>query len=74
MDGNFKAEYLWERHPDDQVSLSDGHGYMVSRKEYQSYLQVTHHPLEVSGDIIYIHVGEANKEIFRDQHAIIIEP
>ena len=48
MDGNFKAEHLWERRPDDQIWLMDGHGYIVTRPDYQAYLKATSHPFVVS--------------------------
>ncbi|KIK12597.1 hypothetical protein PISMIDRAFT_120613 [Pisolithus microcarpus 441] len=48
MDGNFKAEHIKERCPEDQVQLMDGHGYMVSHPEYQEYLQATPHITEKS--------------------------
>ena len=36
-DGNFKQEHLKMKYPDDDVSLSDGHGYMVGRQEFAEY-------------------------------------
>lgn len=47
MDGNFKAEHLKDRKPDDQIWLMDGHGFMVGRTEYKCYLEGTPSPLEV---------------------------
>lgn len=47
MDGNFKAEHMYDKNPEDQVWLMDGLGYMVTRPEYHEYLNVTEHPLEV---------------------------
>ena len=38
MDGNFKAEHLHDRNSDNQVSLMDGLGFMVSQNPYKSYL------------------------------------
>ena len=48
MDGNFKAEHMHDRVPEDQVYLMDGRGYMVARERYHEYLKVTDHPAEVS--------------------------
>jgi hypothetical protein len=48
MDGNFKAEHMHDRRPNDQVSLMDGRGYMVGREKYQDYLSATNHPVEAS--------------------------
>ena len=47
MHGNFKAEHMWERRPDDQIWLMDGLGYMVTQLNYHEYLKEMHHPLEV---------------------------
>ena len=37
-DGNFKQEHLKMKYPDDDVSLSDGHGYMVQRDKFKDYI------------------------------------
>ena len=47
MDGNFKAEHMEKKCPDDQIWLMDGLRYMVTRPDYQAYLKVTNHPIEV---------------------------
>ena len=39
MDGNFKAEHMKMRNPDNDVSLSDGTGFMVSRLPYEAHLK-----------------------------------
>jgi len=39
MDGNFQAEYMRMKNPENNVSLSDGTGFMVSKKLYKSYLK-----------------------------------
>ncbi|KIK21570.1 hypothetical protein PISMIDRAFT_103870 [Pisolithus microcarpus 441] len=48
MDGNFKAEHMHERQPDDQVWLMDGRGFMVTNPPYQAYLKATPHITEKS--------------------------
>ncbi|KAI6001994.1 hypothetical protein EDD15DRAFT_2192690 [Pisolithus albus] len=48
MDGNFKAEHMHERRPDDQVWLMDGRGFMVRNPPYQAYLKATPHITEKS--------------------------
>ncbi|KAI6024533.1 hypothetical protein EDC04DRAFT_2869369 [Pisolithus marmoratus] len=48
MDGNFKAEHMHERHPDDQVWLMDGRSFMVANPRYQEYLKATPHIMEKS--------------------------
>ncbi|KAI6046658.1 hypothetical protein EDC04DRAFT_2597793 [Pisolithus marmoratus] len=48
MDGNFKAEHMHERRPDDQVWLMDGHSFTVTNLQYQEYLKATPHITEKS--------------------------
>ncbi|KIK81417.1 hypothetical protein PAXRUDRAFT_156166, partial [Paxillus rubicundulus Ve08.2h10] len=47
IDGNFKAEYLYDRQIDRQVWLMDCLGFMVSQSPYHEYLAATNHSLEV---------------------------
>ncbi|KAF8548653.1 hypothetical protein OG21DRAFT_1479134 [Imleria badia] len=63
MDGNFKAEHMHERRPEDQVWLMDGLRYMVTRPEYRKYLKATHHPPEKS--TCYNHQAHNMGEISR---------
>jgi hypothetical protein len=39
MDGNFQAEHMKMRNPENDVPLSDGTGFMVSRIPYESHLK-----------------------------------
>ena len=39
MDGNFQAEHIRMRNPENDVPLSDGTGFMVSKKLYESHLK-----------------------------------
>ncbi|KAF8261278.1 hypothetical protein EI94DRAFT_1705651 [Lactarius quietus] len=39
MDGNFQAEHMKMRNPENDVPLSKGTGFMVSRKPYELHLQ-----------------------------------
>lgn len=48
MDGNFKAEHLHMRNPADDVSISDGHGFMVGSKAYGEHLKMGIETPEVS--------------------------
>jgi len=41
MDGNFQAEHMRMRNPENDVPLSDGTGFMVSKKPYESHLKST---------------------------------
>ncbi|KAG1840237.1 hypothetical protein F4604DRAFT_1885096 [Suillus subluteus] len=38
MDGNFKVEHLHAANPIDEVSLMDGHGFMVGNTMYKAHL------------------------------------
>ncbi|KAG2048899.1 hypothetical protein BDR06DRAFT_984585 [Suillus hirtellus] len=40
MDGNFKAEHLHPMHPEDEVWLTDGKGFMVGRARYWAHLMI----------------------------------
>ena len=40
MDGNFQAEHIRIRNPENDMPLSDGAGFMVSRKPYKSHLKL----------------------------------
>jgi Kyakuja-Dileera-Zisupton transposase len=39
MDGNFQAEHMKMRNPDNDVPLSDGTGFMVSQTPYELHLK-----------------------------------
>src|SRR5260221_7870471 len=39
MDGNFQAEHMRMRNPENDVPLSDGAGFMVSKKPYKLHLK-----------------------------------
>ena len=39
MDGNFQAEHMKMRNPKNDVPLSDGTGFMVGKKPYESHLK-----------------------------------
>ena len=39
MDGNFQAEHMRMRNPENDVPLSDGTGFMVSKKPYKVHLK-----------------------------------
>ncbi|KAG2047807.1 hypothetical protein BDR06DRAFT_976453 [Suillus hirtellus] len=40
MDGNFKAKHLHPTHPEDEVWLTDGKGFMVGRARYWAHLAI----------------------------------
>lgn len=37
-DGNFKQDHLKMKDPSDDISLSDGHGYMVGKQAFDTYI------------------------------------
>ena len=39
MDGNFQAEHMKMKNPENDVPLSDGTGFMVSKKPYELHLK-----------------------------------
>ena len=39
MDGNFQAEHMRMRNPENDVPLSDGSGFMVSKEPYELHLK-----------------------------------
>ncbi|KAK7680044.1 hypothetical protein QCA50_016990 [Cerrena zonata] len=43
-DGNFKQEHLKMKYPEDDVPLSDGHGYMVGKAGFDDYMKVAPMP------------------------------
>ncbi|KIK73913.1 hypothetical protein PAXRUDRAFT_177160, partial [Paxillus rubicundulus Ve08.2h10] len=61
MDGNFKAEHMHDRWPDDQVCLMDGQGYMVGRERYQHYLKATNYPRSKCNNHRAVNQANANQ-------------
>ena len=39
MDGNFVSEHLRMQNPEDDIAISDEHGYMVSFGPYKDHLK-----------------------------------
>ncbi|KAI6145946.1 hypothetical protein BKA82DRAFT_3981112, partial [Pisolithus tinctorius] len=62
MDGNFKAEHMHNRRPADQVWLMDGHGFMVTDPDYQTYLKATPHITEKSACNNHKAINQANAQ------------
>ncbi|KIN94167.1 hypothetical protein M404DRAFT_35316 [Pisolithus tinctorius Marx 270] len=62
MDGNFKAEHMHNRCPEDQVWLMDGCGYMVTDLEYQAYVKGTPHIAEKSACNNHKAINQANAQ------------
>jgi hypothetical protein len=59
MDGNFQAEHMKMRNPENDVPLSDGTGFMVSRIPYELHLKSAIERRQV-GLISGIAAGEAH--------------
>jgi hypothetical protein len=47
QDGNFSAEHLKMRRPEDDVALADGTGFMVGDVDYKAHLKVAKEVKEV---------------------------
>lgn len=47
MDGNFVSEHLRMRNPEDEVPLSDGHGFMVTSAPYKQHIKEANDSREV---------------------------
>ncbi|KIN94246.1 hypothetical protein M404DRAFT_35256 [Pisolithus tinctorius Marx 270] len=62
MDGNFKAEHMHDRCPEDQVWLMDGCGYMVTDLEYRAYVKGTPHIAEKSACNNHKAINQANAQ------------
>ena len=39
MDGNFVSDHIRMQHPEDDIPLADGHGFMVPYGRYGEHLQ-----------------------------------
>ena len=48
MDGNFAAEHMKMRNPEDDVHLADGDGFFVESTDYQKHLATVKHTYKVS--------------------------
>lgn len=48
VDGNFHADHIKMRRPEQDIKLTDGQGYMVEEAQYQEYLGVAKEPQVVS--------------------------
>jgi len=48
FDGNFSAEQLKMKHPENDISLSDGNAFLVTAAPYTSHLQVAKEIKQVS--------------------------
>ena len=71
MDGNFQAEHIRMRNPENDVPLSNGTGFMVSKKPYELHLKSAVKRQQVSSTPgAHILAGICSHSD-RDQHAMI---
>jgi hypothetical protein len=69
MDGNFQAEHMRMRNPENDVPLSDGTGFMVKKAPYKLHLKSAVERKQVRS-ISHI-LGGICSHSDRDQHAMI---
>jgi hypothetical protein len=69
MDGNFQAEHMKMRNPENDVPLSNGTGFMVSRVPYELHLRSALERRQVSSIYAIYAVGYSCPK--RDPHAMI---
>jgi hypothetical protein len=72
MDGNFQAEHMKMRNPENDVPLSDGTGFMVSKKPYESHLKSAVERRQVSS--VYCVSAGIRSHSNRNQRAMITAP
>ena len=71
MDGNFQAEHIRMRNPENDISLSDGTEFMVSKKPYELYLKLAVQRRQVSSITKAYFLGGICSHSDRIQHAMI---
>jgi hypothetical protein len=54
VDGNFHADHIKMRRPDQDIMLTNGQGYMVDEIKYKEYLSVAKEPRLVSGVVVFL--------------------
>jgi hypothetical protein len=57
VDGNFKADHIKSRRPDQDIRLTNGQGYMVEEDRYKEYLSVAKEPRVVCFNFIVFFYG-----------------
>ena len=71
MDGNFQAEHMKMRNPEDDVPLSDGTGFMVSRIPYELHLKSAVERRQVSFISGLVFLQGTSLPLNRDRRAMI---
>jgi hypothetical protein len=54
MDGNFQAEHMKMRHPENDIPLTEGTGFMVNRTPYELHLKSASERRQVSAISIFL--------------------
>lgn len=54
VDGNFHADHIKMRRPDQDIMLTNGQGYMVDEIKYKEYLSVAKEPRLVSSGVVFL--------------------
>jgi hypothetical protein len=54
VDGNFHADHIKMRRPDQDIMLTNGQGYVVDEIKYKEYLSVAKEPRLVSGVVVFL--------------------
>jgi hypothetical protein len=54
VDGNFYADHIKMRRPDQDIMLTNGQGYMVDEIKYKEYLSVAKEPRLVSAVVVFL--------------------
>lgn len=70
MDGNFQAEHMKMRNPENDFPLTDGTGFMVSRAPYESHLKSAIEMRQVSTTSLYF--NRKTSRLNRNRRAMII--
>ena len=74
MDGNFQAEHMKMRNPENDIPLSEGAGFMVSQKPYELHLQSAFEGQQVISIISGISAGRSwfseKKSTCHDHHTV----
>jgi hypothetical protein len=73
VDGNFHADHIKMRRPDQDVMLTNGRGYMVDEHGYKEYLSIAKEPRVVRFDIIKIMFQSILTNPSRGHHVGITE-
>jgi hypothetical protein len=73
MDGNFQAEHMKMRNPENDVPLTKGTGFMVSQRPYESHLKLAAERRQVKPYVWYVSRGELilkQRPMCHDHHAV----